>query len=231
MGMDITVYQESRTPAGKWICRDDMSGRDVGSDGGIITVHNWEHAVYTGRNGRLMELLTGQYNYGDEITRFPFDRGIPNDASIEVRKVAEEGRQGGNFYFSWLTAREILDYDWTQRIEQSTKISAEAYWWWNRRDRRRSRGPGSDHSFSLFLNEVPEAELQERLLTIESQFNMDARSSIPEIIRSQLGDVCCKVTWSEPLHILCADFWYETIPRLLRLGKPEDVRIIYWFSS
>ncbi len=37
--------------------------------------------------------------------------------------------------------------------------------------------------------------------------------------------------WAEPYHDSCKHFWSNTIPRLLALGKPDEIRIVFFFDN
>lgn len=37
--------------------------------------------------------------------------------------------------------------------------------------------------------------------------------------------------WSVHYYEVASDFLSETLPRLWRLGQPEDVRIVFWFDN
>jgi hypothetical protein len=41
----------------------------------------------------------------------------------------------------------------------------------------------------------------------------------------------CRIEWENHLYELCSSFLGECVPRLWRLGGPEDVRVVFWFDS
>ena len=46
-----------------------------------------------------------------------------------------------------------------------------------------------------------------------------------------LKDLYTKVEWEQPYYEVAKQFLWETLPRLWRLGRPEDVRIVYFFDN
>jgi len=94
--------------------------------------------MYSIRNSDLFAILAGIGNRtigpgGDKYDRFTVisrPRGLPPDVSQEVRKEYEklqtgyDGWDDDTFYASWLTIREILDFDWNQATKEIRKDGA-----------------------------------------------------------------------------------------------------------
>ena len=70
---------------------------------------------------------------------------------------------------------------------------------------------------------------------IEKEVNGKDGQYFYQKIREQLGgaDVhyYCHVSWQETSCDATGNFWSKCVPRLLHLGKPEDVRIVFWFDN
>lgn len=50
-------------------------------------------------------------------------------------------------------------------------------------------------------------------------------------VERELAHTYCKVQWGIPYYRAAGTFLSETIWRLMRLGNPEDVRIVFWFDN
>jgi hypothetical protein len=76
--------------------------------------------IYIGRNRDLFAVLTG-WNDPPElmepVAAFMPLRGLPDDLSPENASLREEAAppHSGMFAFSWLLARELLDFPWHER--------------------------------------------------------------------------------------------------------------------
>ena len=44
-------------------------------------------------------------------------------------------------------------------------------------------------------------------------------------------DAYCQIEWEEPYHKSAGQFYNKTMPALRALGKPEDVRIVFFFDN
>ena len=52
-----------------------------------------------------------------------------------------------------------------------------------------------------------------------------------KIIGEKMKGCFVKIEWEWPYYKSCRYFWSDVIPRLLRLGKPKNVRIVFWFDN
>jgi hypothetical protein len=75
------------------------------------------------------------------------------------------------------------------------------------------------------ISHITEAEMQSRINALPKS------NDIRAMVTRELADVYCCVEWETPYYRQCESFWGRVIPRLLRLGLPEDVRIVFWFDS
>jgi hypothetical protein len=70
----------------------------------------------------------------------------------------------------------------------------------------------------------------DKLLEVHKN-ELEKRQGIPDAHLTELQNTYCQVEWETPYYKAASDFWSSTIPKLLRLGKPEDVRIVFWFDN
>jgi hypothetical protein len=52
-----------------------------------------------------------------------------------------------------------------------------------------------------------------------------------ELVAERLKSTFCRVGWRIAYHKCAREFWSDTIPRLLRLGSPDNVRIVFFFDN
>jgi hypothetical protein len=100
MGCDIHAYAEVRRD-GRWECAQEVFDcRDYGLFGWLANVRNYS-----------------------AVPPLAAPRGLPNDASTDVRKEAE-GWDGDGHTHSWLSAAELLafDYDATFENRRVTRV-------------------------------------------------------------------------------------------------------------
>ncbi|PKL61672.1 MAG: hypothetical protein CVV31_10100 [Methanomicrobiales archaeon HGW-Methanomicrobiales-2] len=97
--------------------------------------------TYNGRNRDLFAILAGMGNQVvgpggnryDKFTIISRPRGLPPDVSQEVRRAYEilqagyDGCDDDCFYASWLTIREILEFDWDQVTKEKEMYHITEY--------------------------------------------------------------------------------------------------------
>lgn len=106
MGTDIHLFVERRTPDG-WESLDTwIEGRRG------YAYPSWDNRFYSDRNYDLFAVLADVRNSGGFKPISP-SRGLPGDLSPNLRKYSQ---LGDNHNHSWLMLRELVEYDWDQRV-------------------------------------------------------------------------------------------------------------------
>jgi len=153
--------------------------------------------------------------------------GLPFDVSPEVVAISEWWGDEG-FSHSYLTVAELLGYDWTQVITIGRFVSALAYWEWGLRGRQ--HGEGTESWIRYIGNRgFPEAEMRTKIesATKHCKTYLEQRRAV-----IALGDkLYSHFAWEQPYYRASFFFFSGTLPRLSRLGQPDDVRIVFWFDS
>src|SRR5437879_11336654 len=89
------------------------------------------------RNYELFQVLAGRGHGGPEIKPISKYRGLPPDATAEVRQASE--KVGGDAdSHSWVTLKELLDYDWDLKVTDEGLIDlsdAAVREWYEKADR------------------------------------------------------------------------------------------------
>jgi len=52
-----------------------------------------------------------------------------------------------------------------------------------------------------------------------------------ELVMERMEHVYCQASWSIPYYKTVRLFWSDTMPRLVSLGKPDQTRIVFWFTN
>lgn len=228
MGCDIHLYVEKRDAEGVWRSADDWEPEeyDEDSEGNPLyhAVVPYEKLFYSGRNYELFAILADVRNgrgfagcdTGDRLNPIDDPRDLPDDVSAAVRQCSNDWGCDGHSH-SWFTIAELLAYDWTQVVVKRGYVSLKEYREWIRW--RRGHGEGPEE----YCGGVGGGST--RIVTEEEMQKLAAQEGGPD------GFVYCQVSWTESYNSLARHFWWSCMPKLLALGKPEDVRIVFWFDN
>ena len=231
MGCDIHFYTERRnTVTGQW----EFVG-EVIREGDWVTANS----LYDGRNYNLFAILANVRNgrgfagvkTGEGFEPISFPRGVPPDASAEYKSLSDQ-MDGDGHSHSYLTLRELLDYDWTQTSKLQGWVKIEQWLDWSRWDRGQGYGPNSYcggvsgagvvHLSASQMDELTKGKIylrgEERTKFLEENPNTYALAE-----------------WKTPYYRAAGNFVSETIPELLKLAGGvsgvEDVRVVFFFDN
>lgn len=216
MGCDIHLYVEKRVD-GVWVSVDKWSDPH-GSGMDVVD----EDSFYSNRNYEVFAILAGVRN-SDGYVPICEPRGFPGDASPEV---VCRWASHGEHTPGWLTLAELLAFDWTQVATRGGTVGSKEFARWNRWGRGRGRGP-TRFSQGVSGPAVVHVSLEE-MEAITAAAPLVAPTANTE---EEWGGTYCRVDWQEPYFRSAHDFLAECVPRLLRVGAPDDVRIVFWFDS
>lgn len=229
MGCDIHFYVERRE-GDHWVSADTWKKSD--------DLGEWWKAdeFYDDRNYNLFAILADVRNgrgfagikTGEGFNPISEPRGLPDDASLEVKRCAEQWSGDGHSH-SWLTVKEIMDFDWTQVTTLQGIVTPEEYADWSSWRRGRGEGPRSwcgDRS-GPGVTTISEEELAAKIKeAVDGKRGPEYTQALQAIDRFQ-----ALITWETPYYRSGSNFLGQTLPRLWRLGKPEDVRCVFWFDN
>jgi len=147
-----------------------------------------------------------------------YPRGVPADASPEYREYAAAWEQTGYpcHSHSWLTLRELLDYNWAGQstIVYGPKTALER-----------------DYEHVVRTGTPPPP----RMITEVAFVEVLTPGEYEDMLESGTREVGKRYAICEPLemtYLECArDFVEGTLPELGKLGAPEDVRIVFFFDN
>ena len=110
MGCDIHLFVEVEHD-GTWNSVDEWETED-----GYTSVV-YEKQYYNGRNYDLFALLANVRNYNN-VKPMKCPVGLPDDVSYQVMQKSESYGSDGHSH-SYLTLKELIDFDWDQSIKEA----------------------------------------------------------------------------------------------------------------
>jgi hypothetical protein len=232
MGCDIHTYVEVKKN-GQWVSADTWE-TETYDDREVMHVPYGE-SIYSGRNYDLFAILADVRNgvgfagcdTGEGFVPISSPKGLPEDVTDEVKSVSEAWA-GDAHSHSWVTLAELLAYDWTQTTTLRGYVNAVTYYEWNRYDRKRGDGPDSC-SGDVFGQDIKKVSNDE-MDTLIAEAVKDQESPV-KAVKETLGNVYTQAEWTMPYYACASNFFLTVIPKLLRLGAPEDVRLVFFFDN
>lgn len=112
---------------------------------------------------------------------------------------------------SYLTVKELQEYDWDQVTEHQGWVTASGY------EEFKSKGKPSSWCGGVEGTTVDHISNKEMEWRISDGRRLDRAYTLVE--------------WSESYRASARSFLEQTLPYLESLGKPEDVRIVFWFDN
>lgn len=224
MGTDIHFYAETRpTETSDWSSVDQ---RKLDEFMGILAVP-FGKSFYSSRNYDLFAILADVRNgtgFAGVPTSSGFNpisppRGLPAKLDPRIQEQADSFASDGHSH-SWFTLDEILAFDWTQTVTKFGVVSLVEYAEWKRWRASAGLGPEeySAHVAGSSVRHITQPEANDLVDNGEAE--------LPKYEFTYI-----KISWQSTYSMLCREFWYSTIPRLLALGRPENTRIVFWFDN
>ena len=237
MGCDIHLYVERREND-KWISADTWYPDE--DDPERKSVYKWGPGIsreagpfYSSRNYNLFAILADVRNgrgfagcdTGDGFVPIAAPRGVPEDASPEYRQAVTDYGCVGHSH-SYITVAELLAYDWTQ----NTTIRG----WVSPREFARFYLDGRPKSWSVGVSgggiqHISNDEMLALIMGSKPAFTCQDYHAMER--EPPIAQTYTKVSWETRYYEECREFLSETMPRLWRLGRPEEVRIVFFFDS
>jgi hypothetical protein len=239
MGCDIHFYVEKKEN-GKWISADEWEKDTECGEPYLHVAYGKE--FYDDRNYGLFAILAGvRNNYGfagcdlgDKFNPISQPKGLPDDVCEEVKQASDYDGVDGHSH-SWFTVQEILDFDWTQIVKMRGFVNAREYYRWASYKKDKGYAPESycGGVSGRDVNIVSEKEMVELTdaLKGEEQIKPLKYNEIVDKIKKELQHHYCQAEWTTTYYRCAGIFLSETIFRLLGLGKPEEVRMVFWFDN
>jgi len=164
------------------------------------------------RNGRGFAGIST----GDGFNPISEPRGLPEDVSMRIKQRSDHWDIDGHSH-SYLTLKELLEYDWEQVVVHRGIIDEREY---TRMLASNSVSP-MYWSGMTYGPDVEQISLASMYDLIKGKFQRDPNK-----------DYVTEFEWSETYRVAVgADYLEELCTELAQYGKPEDVRIVFWFDN
>lgn len=244
MGCDIHFYVERRE-GNRWVSADRWKTEKDSGDKHV----DFREAYYHDRNYDLFAILANVRNgsgfagikTGDGFVPISEPRDLPDDASPEVRAAAEAYGADGHSH-SFLTVAEIMAFDWTQTTTLRGTVKPNEWAQWKLSGSPKSwAGAISGGGVLPVTPEQMEAAAMEvtggDLWKLYHEGTAFADGPLAAVVYKKLGGThehgaaITDVTWGIPYYDAGNEFLSTTLPRMWRLGKPEDVRCVFFFDN
>ncbi len=221
MGCDIHFYVEKRVD-GKWLPADKWE-HDPDDENPKRLRTPWRERFYDGRNYSTFSILANVRNgrgfagikTGDGFNFISEPKGIPEDACPEYKQECEAYGSDGHSH-SFLTVAEIMAFDWTQTSTIEGELDGETFEKWERWGRNQGENPATwcGSTSGPRIKHVSEDEMRQLIKA-----------------GADLTNTYTRCRWEQKYYQCAKAFLSETMPKLWRLGKPEDVRAVFFFDN
>lgn len=137
-------------------------------------------------------------------------KGLPDDASKEVKEHSESWGVDGHSH-SYLTLKELEAYDWDQVTWLQGVINANEYLVFKKEGRPRGWSGGV---FGANVRNISQEQMEAEIKAGTADCN-----------------TYCSVEWRVTYRECAQHFIEDMFPKMRALGKPENVRIVFWFDN
>lgn len=193
MGTDINMVVETRDNGGSWGLSDHPGYRNRNYDAFAILANVRNGTGFAG------------VDTGDGFVPISFPRGLPIDMSGEAKSV-----DFGYHDMSYVTLRELLDYDWDQTTRHRGYVTAEEFKVYRERGKPDSWCGGVGGSMVRIISNKRMASLIDRGDDTSHRYT--------------------QVEWEEKYRESAEDF-LSYVEGLKPLGDPDNVRLVFGFDS
>lgn len=197
----------------------------------------YENRFYSCRNYGLFAILADVRNgrgfagikTGEGFNPIADPRGVPSDCCEEFRKEQDNYGSDGHSH-SYFTVSELMAYDWTQVTCLQGYVDGKNFEEFERWKKKDGESPSEYCGMvsGQFVTHISNDEMR----AVITQKIGDKRGSEWQQAVETLDPHCYTlVEWTQPYYKCCKEFLGETLPRLWQLGKPDDVRIVFFFDN
>ena len=222
MGIDIYFYVERRE-GDRWVSCDEWV---PGEDSLGLELQDTVDPFYHDRDYEVFAILADVYNV-DGCNPVARPKGVPDDMCPEVRQRYQHAVEFDCFAATWLSLAEILAFDWDQTVTRQGYAHGPAFYEWVSGRRQQGLSPPD------LLDEIrPGGKIATEDEIRQTVDGLDRALEPHELEmqhREALADVYCHVTWTATYRSRAENFFDHAVARMEKLGKPDDVRCVFWF--
>lgn len=232
MGCDIHLYVEVKQ-GDSWVTADRWT-QDKYDEPGRLSV-GYDQRFYRGRNYSLFAILADVRNgrgfagikTGEGFNPISKPRGLPKDVCKEIQAESDGWDSDGHSH-SWFTISELMEYDWTQFSCLQGWVDGPNFEEFDRYLKSQQEGP-EEYCGAVDGGNIKHISNEEMKALIGEPKGWGA--SREAAILESSRDCYTLVEWTIPYYKCCREFLGETLPKLWRLGNPNEVRIVFWFDN
>jgi hypothetical protein len=247
MGCDIHLYAEKKVN-GKWESADTLSKNKYYEEDPENEQEfslDYKDAYYSGRNYNLFGILADVRNgrgfagvkTGEGFNPISEPKGTPEQVSDFVKAELDRWSDDGHSH-SYLTVSELMAYDWTQTTTIKTVVDIATYAHWSLYGKKSGDYPEWSCSYTS-AETINESDYIKTVNTLtknnftENDYNVRnaMQAHFKKNKEAGLPSLHVASSFESPYYKVSGSFLAETLPRLWKLGKPEDVRIVFWFDN
>lgn len=237
MGCDIHIWAEVKQDNGTWKKVGRVFDNPYWKEGDEIEEETYDDGdtyyfgpktdePYRERNYNLFAVLANVrngYGFAGTPTGYGFEpivlpRGIPKDASPEYKQKVAYWNGGGHSH-SWLTLRELQEFPWHNKHTIIYGIVPE-----ERYLHRRTTG----EEYTTYSGGIRGP----RIITLPKHMYDAITKEKLDTLKAEGNIIYVRDQWKESYkEAVDSRFFEQTIPSLQALGKPDDVRIVFFFDN
>lgn len=192
-------------------------------------------SFYNGRNYDLFSILADVRNgygfagvpTGSHINPISDPKGLPDDVSHEVYMEAKKWGRDGHSH-SWLTLRELQEYDWNQAKVHVGIVDVAEYATF------KAKGAPTSWSGGVHgpnVKEVSNKEMDDIFRKLQSgEMTIDPDSNEFQLLIGGIHYIT-RITWPETYRESAGYFYTHHLPLLASFGDPDSVRLVFWFDN
>lgn len=237
MGCDIHFHVE-KLEEGKWVSADTWYTDSDESDPEYRSLYKWGPGLerlggpmYSSRNYGLFAMLADVRNgygfagvdTGDAVVPISEPRGMPENVSPEVRASCDRWDCDGHSH-THMTVQELMEYDWTRTMTKRGFVSKKEF------ARFKLSGRPESWCGGTSADKISNDEMMELILRDCDGDKLTWRD-FHKMEGGMFTSPNTQITWYVPYYEQASEFLSETMPKLWRLGKPDEVRIVIWFDN
>lgn len=233
MGCDIHHYEEVRSEDGDWasvqkLVKNEYYEQYPDEERPMVLDHyGYDDPRRLWRCYDLFAILANVRNgrgFAGCLTGAGFNsivepRGLPDDVSDVIKSESDSWGMDGHSH-SWLTLKEILDYDWDQRTTNYGMLSWNEYEHWVKTRTEDQPSPMS-YSGDVWGRDIKKVSVE--------QFEMWEKN--PESRPQNPENYYARASWGISYRQAVGGRFWDYVEYLKTLGKPEDVRMVFWFDN
>lgn len=207
MGCDIHMYAEVYDHVfGEW--------KKVGGEFTYGKEKMPTDQPYSGRNYILFGILAPECGRGEQYTSLDgHSKGLPHDLSPELQCLVD-GWGDVAHSFGYYTLDELLEAGWNQTGTIKGVVELDEY-------KKLIEDGTTPTNYAKDVGGGRVVKLTEE----------QAKDLLATGKRDNALHYYVRASWTEPVRGAIQEFVDITIPALQKLGKPEDVRIVFWFDN